>query len=65
MDDFLKAICCYMICLFIVTTCWVGLEHILEGAVHTSKADGYVAIILSGFISNTYMDITDKIRRNR
>lgn len=63
MDDFLKAICCYIICLLIVTACWVGLEHILEGVVHTSKVDGYVAVVLSGFIANKYMDIVDKFKR--
>lgn len=42
----------YIICLFLVTACWVGLEYILEGAVHSSDVDGYVAMILSAFITD-------------
>lgn len=63
MDDFVRVIFCFFISLFIVSTCWVGLEYILEGAVHNSQVDGYVAVILSGFITNTYMNIVDKLRR--
>lgn len=63
MNEFLKAACCFLICLLIVSACWVGLEYILEGAVHNSEVDGYVAVILSGFIANKYMDIVDKIKR--
>ena len=33
--------------LIIVTLCWVGAEYVIEGVVHTSKVDGYVAGILS------------------
>ena len=65
MDDFLRAICCYIICLFIVNACWVGLEYILEGSVHSSQVDGYVAVILSGFVANKYMDIVDKVKRGK
>ena len=63
MDEFFRAVCCYVICLLIVSACWVGLEYILEGVVHTSEVDGYVAAILSGFIANKYMDIVDMLRR--
>ena len=52
MNEFLRAACYFMICLLIVSACWVGLEHILEGAVHISEVDGYVAIILSGIIAD-------------
>lgn len=59
----LRAFICYFICLLIVSACWVGLEYVLEGVVHSSKVDGYVAIVLSGFITNTYIDIIDKFKR--
>jgi hypothetical protein len=65
MSEELRAIFCYLICLLIVSACWVGLEYILEGIVHTSKVDGYVTVILSGFIADKYMDIIDKIREDR
>ena len=55
MNNFLKAACCFLVCLLIVSACWVGLEYILEGAVHTSEVDGYVAIILSGIIADKIM----------
>lgn len=63
MDDFVRVIFYFFISLFIVSACWVGLEYILEGAVHTSEVDGYVAVILSGFITNKYIDIIDKFKR--
>jgi hypothetical protein len=53
----------FLICLLIVSACWVGLEYILEGVVHNSDVDGYVAVVLSGFITDKYMDIVDKLRR--
>ena len=62
MYEILKAIYCYLICLLIVSVCWTGLEYILEGAVHSSDVDGYVAIVLSGFIANKYIDIIDKFK---
>mgnify|MGYP000836988377 CR=1 FL=1 len=37
----------YVLMLIIVTLCWVGAEYVIEGVVHTSKVDGYVAGILS------------------
>ena len=65
MCEELRAIFCYLICLLIVSACWVGLEYILEGAVHSSEVDGYVAVILSGFIANKYMDIVDRFKRGK
>ena len=65
MDDFIRIVFSFFISLFIVTACWVGLEYILEGAVHSSQVDGYVAVILSGFIADKYMDIVDNIRRGK
>ena len=65
MCEELRAIFCYLICLLIVSACWVGLEYILEGAVHSSEVDGYVAVILSGFIANKYTDIVDRFKRGK
>ena len=42
----------YVTCLIIVSACWVGLEYVLEGSVHSSDVDGIVAMILSWFITN-------------
>ena len=47
----------YLVCLMLVTACWVGLEYILEGAVHSSDVDGFVAIILSAFITDKIIDM--------
>lgn len=55
MDDFLRAICCYLICLLIVSACWVGLEYILEGVVHSSDVDGMITMILSWFITDKFI----------
>ena len=63
MNEFLRAAWCFLVCLLIVSACWVGLEYILEGVVHTSEVDGYVAVVLSGFITDKYMDIVDKFKR--
>ena len=42
----------YIIILFLVSACWVGLEYTLEGVVHSSDVDGFVAMILSYFITD-------------
>lgn len=63
MDDFVRVVFSFFISLFIVSACWVGLEYILEGAVHSSDVDGAVAIVLSGFIADKYMDIVDRFKR--
>ena len=42
----------YIACLLCVTACWVGLEYICEGVVHSSDIDGIVAIVLSFFITD-------------
>ena len=60
---FYKGFFYFVISLFLVTACWVGLEYVLEGVVHTSEVDGYVAIILSGFIANSCMNIRDKLKK--
>ena len=54
-DRIVEAFCycmCYLTCLILVSACWVGLEYILEGAVHNSDVDGIVAMILSWFITD-------------
>lgn len=63
MDDFVRVVFSFFISLFIVSACWVGLEYILEGAVHSSQVDSYVAVVLSGFIADKYMDIVDRFKR--
>lgn len=55
MDKIMEAFyyCMYYItCLILVSACWVGLEYLLEGAVHSSDIDGIVAMVLSLFITN-------------
>jgi hypothetical protein len=51
----MKKVVCYFICLLLVSACWVGLEYILEGAIHSSDVDGFVAIILSYFITDKFI----------
>ena len=46
---------CYIVCLLIVSACWVGFEYTLEGTVHNSDVDGIIAIILSYFITDKYI----------
>lgn len=45
----------YFICLFLVSACWVGLEYLLDGAVHNSDVDGIVAFVLSYFITDKFI----------
>ena len=59
----ITTISCYLICLLIVSACWVGFEYILEGVVHSSRVDGYISMILSGFITDKCIDIADKLKR--
>lgn len=51
MKDFIKFIPYYIICLLCVSACWVGFEYVIEGAVHTSKVDSIIAMVLSYFIA--------------
>ena len=51
----IKFIIFYIICLIIISACWVGFEYILEGVVHSSDVDGIVAIILSYFITDKFI----------
>ena len=51
----MKRIICYFICLLLVSACWVGLEYILEGAIHSSDVDGFAAIVLSYFITDKFI----------
>ena len=62
-DKILKWMYCYFVCLLVVSSCWVGLEYILEGVVHSSQVDGYVSVVLSCFMADKYMDVMDKIKR--
>lgn len=55
MDRIIKIFCCYIICLIIVSVCWVGLEYILEGVVHSSDVDGMITMILSWFITDKFI----------
>ena len=51
----IKKIIDYFICLLLVSACWVGLEYLLEGTVHSSDVDGVVAIVLSYFITDKFI----------
>jgi hypothetical protein len=50
----MKKIIDYFICMILVSACWVGLEYILEGEVHSSDVDGFIAIVLSYFITDKF-----------
>ena len=63
MEDFIRALIYFIISSFLVTVCWVGFEYVLEGVAHISVVDRYVAIILSGFIANSCMNIRDKLKK--
>ena len=52
MQKIMNNILYYIIILFLVSACWVGLEYTLEGVVHGSDVDGFVAMILSYFITD-------------
>ena len=50
----MKKIIYYFICLILVSACWVGLEYILDGTVHSSDVDGIVAVVLSYLITDKF-----------
>ena len=52
----IKVIFKYIFVLIFITVCWVGLEYIFEGAVHTSDIDGVIAMILSYFVTDKYIE---------
>ena len=56
MNNTIKFICYYFICLLIVSACWVGLEYTIEGYVHSSDVDGFIAIIFSWFVADKLCD---------
>lgn len=56
MDETIKFICCYFICLLFVSVCWIGLEYVFEGCVHISGVDGFVAAILGWFVADRMCD---------
>lgn len=53
-DKFVGFFGIFFICLICVSSCWLGLEYILEGIMHNSITDGVVAIVLSYFMANKY-----------
>ena len=44
---------------FLIDLVWVGAEYLFEGAVHTSKVDGYICALLS------YLIVKDIMRLDR
>lgn len=60
MKKFLNVIFLYVFVLIIISSCWVGLEYVLEGAVHNSDVDGIIAYILAGFVTDKVMSNYEK-----
>lgn len=56
MNETVKFICCYFICLLFVSVCWFGLEYVIEGYVRSSEVDGIVSAILGWFIADKLCD---------
>lgn len=54
MEKFLKVIFLYVFVLIIISSCWVGLEYVFEGAVHNSDVDGIIAYIFAWFVTDKY-----------
>jgi hypothetical protein len=52
MAEILDRIASYGWWLILITLCWIGAEWLCEGAVHTSKIDGCVAVILAQYVSS-------------
>ena len=40
----------YVVVYILADLCWVGAEYLFEGAVHSSKVDGYVMALLTCYI---------------
>ena len=60
MEKLIKAVCLYVFFLIIISSCWVGLEYVLEGAVHNSDVDGIVAYLLAWFVTDKVMSNYEK-----
>ena len=59
MNTIIKFVIYYIACLLCVSACWVGLEYVLEGAVHSSDVDGLIAIIFSYLITEKFVSLED------
>lgn len=40
----------YVVVFLLADLCWIGAEYLFEGAVHSSKVDGYVLALLTCYI---------------
>lgn len=40
----------YVVVYLLADLCWIGAEYLFEGAVHSSKVDGYVLALLTCYI---------------
>lgn len=45
----------YYYVLLIITVCWIGIEYVVDGVIHSSEADSIIAMVLSYFITNKYL----------
>lgn len=56
MNETVKFICYYSICLLFVSVCWISLKYVFEGCVDVSGVDGFIAAILGWFIADKVCD---------
>lgn len=48
---------------FLIDLVWVGAEYLIEGAVHTSKVDGYICALLSYHIVKDIMRLDREVSK--
>lgn len=48
-----------------ITLCWIGAEWLFEGAVHSSKVDGYFACLLAIYMVRDIDHIEKEALRRR
>ena len=53
-NKIIKATFLYVLFLIIISSSWVGLEYVFEGAVHNSDVDGIIAYILTWLVTDKY-----------
>lgn len=51
MTQFFRQLTLFFIFLIVITYAWVGAEYVVEGVVHSSEVDGFIAIVLSSVLA--------------
>lgn len=63
--DAMGQVAMFIVVYIFADLCWIGAEYLFEGAVHSSKVDGYVLALLSYCIVKDLNRLQDKLVERR